>query len=221
MNIKSIIQDRLNLFLAAFILLFFLLPFIEAKDLHFSVAPFVFFIIIFLSLCMTHLPRRLFFQSLLFLGLAFCLDLILMATVSPLLERIILIFIRLFYGGLLILSLKFLLRKMLALDEDAVTLVKLGVSGYLLVGFLWSIFYSFIFIFDKKIFSKLIIEQIPFFQYSFSTLTTLKFAKMVPVNPWAVNLSYLEVIIGHIFLAVFIGKIVSFYAARYSTRSSQ
>jgi len=218
MNVKNFIQDRFNLFLAAFISLFFLLPFIEAKEVHFSVAPFVFFIIISLSLCMVYLPRRLFFQCLLFLGLAFCLDLILTVTTSPLLEKIIMIFIHLTYGGLLILSLKFLLRKMLALDEDAVTLVKTGVSGYFLIGLLWSIFYSFIFIFDKKIFSKFMIEQIPFFQYSFSTLTTLKFSEVTPVNPWATNFSYLEVIAGYIFLAVFIGKIVSFYAARYSRK---
>lgn len=215
MNFKSFIRNPFNLFLMVFISLFFLLPFVETKEIRFSIAPLVFLIVIFLSFCIACLPGKLFFQCLLFLGLAFCSDLILMLTISPLWERMLLIFIHLVYGGLLILSLRFFLRKMLALNEDAAALVKAGISGYLLIGFLWSIFYSFIFIFDKKIFSEFIIEQIPFFQYSFSTLTTLKFSEVVPVNPWAVNVSYLEVIAGYIFLAVFIGKIVSFYAARY------
>lgn len=92
-----------------------------------------------------------------------------------------------------------------------------GISVYLLIGFLWSLFYGAIQYLDKNAFSHSVKPQ-DFYSMSiylsFTTLTTLGYGDILPVNPFAMMLTNLEAIIGQMYPAIFIAILVGGYLSQ-------
>lgn len=86
---------------------------------------------------------------------------------------------------------------------------------YLLLGTLWSLLYGFTEFFLPQAFDyggdqpKDAAAQ--FLYYSFVTLTTLGYGDVTPVHPIARTLSYLEAVIGQLYLAVLVASLVGRY----------
>ena len=89
-----------------------------------------------------------------------------------------------------------------------------GICLYLLLGILWYFFYQIIFFFDPDAFSiSETYKQGHFlFYFSFTTLTTLGYGDISPINSFAMMLANLEALVGQLFPAIFIAKLVSLYS---------
>lgn len=102
-----------------------------------------------------------------------------------------------------------------------------AMSAYLLMGVIWAVLYSMIEYNQPHSFSALATEN-PFeirdgsgskafstlVYYSFVTLTTLGYGDITPVAPVARTFSWLEAVLGQLYLAVLIGRLVGLHIAR-------
>ncbi len=92
-----------------------------------------------------------------------------------------------------------------------------GICVYLLIGFLWSLFYGVVQYLDPNAFSPSVTPG-GFYSkgiyLSFTTLTTLGYGDILPVNPFAMMLTNLEAIIGQMYPAIFIAILVGAYLSQ-------
>ena len=89
-----------------------------------------------------------------------------------------------------------------------------GICIYFLLGIFWFFMYRIIVFFDPAAFS--MSEEVNtsnLFYFSFTTLTTLGYGDITPVNPFAMTLTNAEALVGQIYPAIVIAKLVSLYEA--------
>ncbi|MDD3375000.1 MAG: hypothetical protein PHY73_04685 [Candidatus Omnitrophica bacterium] len=211
MNFLKIAQEKMNVLLFVLISLFFLMP--ALQDVHpiIPISPFVFFFILVLSLRAGSLKMKTFWQSILLVAIGFFLDLILAFITTPLLERVLIVSVHGIYILILGLSIKMIIKKLMEQEDDVVNIFKSGICGYLLIGLLWAVLYSFTYWINRANFSTYELGQIPFFYFSYSVLTSLKFSGVFPVTTWAISLAYLEIISGQIFLIIFVARMAAIF----------
>lgn len=91
--------------------------------------------------------------------------------------------------------------------------VKGGISIYLMIGILWYMFYELILLIDVDAFSIQIenLETYKLVYFSYTTLTTLGYGDISPINKLAMALANLEAIIGQMYPAIFIARLVTLY----------
>jgi hypothetical protein len=91
-----------------------------------------------------------------------------------------------------------------------------GISVYLLIGHLWFLFYRIVYLIDPKAFFNSIERHGLYLliYYSFTTLTSLGYGDIVPVNRIVMLLSNIEAIVGQLFPAIFIARLVSLFSAQ-------
>ncbi|MGK7956743.1 MAG: ion channel [Crocosphaera sp.] len=99
-------------------------------------------------------------------------------------------------------------------NEERVNLdvIRGGICIYLLLGMFWFFLYQIIMFFDANALS--IPEGIShssLFYFSFTTLTTLGYGDILPNNAFAMILTNAEALVGQIYPAVVIAKLVSLY----------
>lgn len=91
--------------------------------------------------------------------------------------------------------------------------IKGSICIYLMIGILWSTLYKILFNLDNTAFdlSQLIqaTPQYQLFYFSLTTLTTLGYGDITPLNSVGMMLSNLEGLLGQLFPAIFISKLVS------------
>jgi hypothetical protein len=100
-------------------------------------------------------------------------------------------------------------------SEKSVTAdtVKGGISIYILVGIWWETLYSTLWAFDRASF----IQDVPkagnpdFYYFSLTTLTALGYGDIVPASQCAKIASTLEAMVGQVYLAVFIARLVGLH----------
>jgi hypothetical protein len=105
-------------------------------------------------------------------------------------------------------------------DQD---LIRGGICIYLILGFLWSIFYLIIWQLDPTAFKGLAPGDAnqKLFYFSFTTLTTLGYGDILPVNRLAMTLTNLEAIVGQLYPAIAIAKLVSLYTSADSAETAE
>ncbi len=90
-----------------------------------------------------------------------------------------------------------------------------AVAIYLLIGITWSLIYSLIHGIDQTAFGDLIDSQKgywnQFVYFSFTTLTTLGYGDIVALSPAARTLSMLQAVMGVMFEALIIARLVGLY----------
>ncbi|MEL7034672.1 MAG: ion channel [Cyanobacteria bacterium J06592_8] len=98
--------------------------------------------------------------------------------------------------------------------------IKGGICVYLLIGILWAFLYEVFFLTNSDSFSENILykQEInydlkPFLYYSFTTLTTLGYGDIVPQTYVAMMFSNLEAIVGQLYPAIIIARLVGLYTA--------
>ena len=91
--------------------------------------------------------------------------------------------------------------------------LKGGISIYLMIGLLWYIFYELILLIDVDAFSIQIedLETYKLVYFSYTTLTSLGYGDISPLNKLAMALANLEAIIGQMYPAIFIARLVTLY----------
>jgi hypothetical protein len=110
------------------------------------------------------------------------------------------------------LSILFLGRKMYQSEEVNGDTLLGGISLYLLFGILWYIFYNLIYILNQNAFSQNSeMSNYDLLYFSITTLTTLGYGDIIPVNRIAMGLTNIEAIIGQLYPAIFLARLVSLY----------
>ncbi len=99
-------------------------------------------------------------------------------------------------------------------DSD---ILKGGICIYIMLGLLWGLLYSMTIYLDVDAFNypadydvDLMFRELMYF--SFTTLTTLGYGDITPKSDLAMTLSNLQAIIGQLYPAIFIARLVSLYS---------
>ncbi len=118
------------------------------------------------------------------------------------------------------------------LAPGSVTVDKLAaaVNVYLLLGLAWAIAYGLIAAFNYDAFSAAQVEfqtleeyvhfgaEFVFIYYSFVTLTTLGYGDILPITPAAQTAAWMEAVIGQLFVAVTLARLVGMFGKDESFR---
>jgi len=109
-----------------------------------------------------------------------------------------------------------ILRHILIEKEITGDLIMGGACAFVLLGLVWAFAYYLLEIFEPNSFKgieKRSDDMWDFFYYSFVTLTTLGYGDIVAVSKQARGLTVLEAIIGQLYLAIMISRLVSLHIA--------
>lgn len=91
-----------------------------------------------------------------------------------------------------------------------------GICIYLMIGLVWYLFYSLVVLIDFNAFDNIAPAVTSTSQkllyFSFTTLTTLGYGDILPISGLAMTLTNLEAIIGQMFPAIFIARLVGLYS---------
>ena len=97
-----------------------------------------------------------------------------------------------------------------------------AVNVYFLIGLTWSHFYSIIYALSPASFAVTSPDPSYFLYYSYVTMSTLGYGDITPLTPVARSFAYMEAMIGQLFLAVLVARLVGQHivdAGRKSTGS--
>ena len=87
-----------------------------------------------------------------------------------------------------------------------------AISGYMLIGISWAAMYQMLLLLDSESVHPLIPgEWGNCVYFSFTTLTTLGFGDVTPVSPYARSLVAIESVVGPMYLAILIARLVAAY----------
>jgi len=106
-----------------------------------------------------------------------------------------------------------------------------AISVYLLIGIFWSVVYSIVAIVQPESFSSYKIDEVggmvryaggaDFLYFSFVTLATLGYGDISPKTPLAQTASWVEGVVGQLFIAITIASLVGMKVADYQTKARQ
>ena len=106
-----------------------------------------------------------------------------------------------------------LLKHILTARRVTVNMLCRAVSAYMLIGIAWASAYKVVLMLDPDTIRGLTSEDTwgDFAYYSFTVLTTLGFGDVTPISPYARSLTILQALLGPLYLAVSIAKLVAMY----------
>jgi hypothetical protein len=112
-----------------------------------------------------------------------------------------------------------LLRRLFRTERVTADTLSAAISGYFLLGILWSFAYALLLQLDPDAFRAVGSGGASdLFYFSFVTLTTLGYGDITPVSDAAETLAVLEAVVGQLYLAITIARLVGMHiAARQST----
>jgi hypothetical protein len=123
------------------------------------------------------------------------------------------VFSLLFTGTLTTLILVYLFNE----SEVTFDLIVGSICGYFIIGFFWTYLYSILEMFNAGSFlipAGMGTENTYFTYYSFVTLTTLGYGDMTPLSHPARSLSLLEAVVGQLYVAILIARLVGTHIAQ-------
>ncbi|MGK7958933.1 ion channel [Crocosphaera sp.] len=193
------------------ILLFLLAPFGSLHSSLSIIVSFCFLVTLLLGLNTLAFPKRVLFLFRFFATLGFISDIITFPNSNYLTELSSLMSYS-FYGIFYILVIIAIGSRISHEQEVNLNVVRGGVCIYLLLGILWFFFYKIIVFFDVNAFSfPETMSKDSLFYFSFTTLTTLGYGDILPQNAFAMTFANAEALVGQIYPAVVIAKLVSLY----------
>lgn len=128
-------------------------------------------------------------------------------------------YVSLLVTGLLInsiflgMSIYLIVRELFSQKKVTNDTIKGGICAYIMIGIVWSVLYQIVFLIDPSSFQATCEGcSLDLFHFSFVTLTSLGYGDMVPVNTWSRSLANIEAIIGMMYPAVYIARLVGLYS---------
>lgn len=128
--------------------------------------------------------------------------------------NIIALFSNGFYALFIILAIVHLSKSIFKQNCVDLNVLNGGIAVFLLSAFLWYNLYVIVLSLDASAFKGLSTQgeqQHQMFYYSFVTITTLGYGDITPINKFAMTLANAEAIVGLLFPAIFIARLVSLY----------
>ncbi|BAU65324.1 Ion transport 2 domain protein [Stanieria sp. NIES-3757] len=217
------IQNKYSLLLFTLILLFIIGPFFTGI-IGQIVTELLFFGIILSIIRTFNLPKKNFFLYVGLAGLAFFFNIIsdiyiLSQGLESNFDKLLILISDLINSVFIILALLSINKKLFLIQKVNNNIIRGGIAVFLLIGLLWTFIYHIIFLLDPNAFSysrelqELQEEYNYLFYFSFTTLTTLGYGDVTPINQFAMNLTNLEAIVGMMYPSIFIARLVSLYTA--------
>ena len=196
------------------LLLLFIAYAIVGEQIEEIILSFILLSVIVLIVRTFYLRKRAFYFYLTIAGLGFVADCVYILFADslhfPFLPALIASSI---YICFFILSIILMTHKLFQYEEVTMDTIIGGICVFLLIGDLWFLFYAAIYLFDSEAFaySQKIIRPFDLLYFSFTTLTTVGYGDILPVTRLAKIVANFEAIIGVIFPAVFISRLVGIY----------
>lgn len=107
-----------------------------------------------------------------------------------------------------------LVRRLFHTDRVTADTLSSAISGYFLLGILWAFLYGVLHTLQPGSFRGLDTPDAPqLFYFSFVTLTTLGYGDIVPVTDAAETAAVFEAVVGQLYLAVMIARLVGLHIA--------
>ena len=206
------LKNKYNHLLTLFVILFIISPFLEDQNVSVPFSGVIFFFSIVFTLRAVIDSKRLYHITIGIITVGFTFYLLLKYKLTPVVLEYHYIFLSvLSFTIALLISIHALTRKILKEEVVNNDTIKGGICLYFLIGLAYAQVYFLIFLFDPNAFSvqNIHLGDLLYFQYySFTTLTTLGFGDITPINKIAMNISYLEAITGQMMIAVFIARLI-------------
>ncbi len=209
---KTLIKDRFVHLLVVLLSCFLLYPFLKRSEAVIPIVPLIFLVSIILVLRALQLRKRIFIICVIIAALAYLSDIFFALEKVPYLKELFSIISSIIYAVFLLMAIVFITRKLFNVRKVTTDTIIGGICVYVLIGFLWALFYYLIYSFDKGAFSLPAGNNTPnLFYFSFITLTTTGYGDIFASDEIAMVLSSLEAIIGQIYLAVLIARLVGLH----------
>ncbi len=207
-------KNKYTSLLLNLIILFLLIPlsaYLKNTEFLFSLS---FTLMIIFAIKTLNLSKQILNLFYILAGLSLITDLINIydtSQISQLLTNVTNIFDAIF----LIFSIMTIYRKINLETNVNNDVIRGSICIYLMLGILWYLFYQIIYVFDINAFRfpefRSASENINLFYFSFTTLTTVGYGDITPMNNYAMIISNLEGLCGQLFPAIAIGTLVSLY----------
>ena len=212
---NQVTSKNLTRLLISLIIIFFLLPFSSSVILD-DLKSLLFLITNLLIVNLLYLPKIGKFTLRTFAVLASVLD---VSYTNQIVNLGKIVFLsNLFYAIFMILAIILLGDLIFKEKKVDINTINGGIAIFLLLAFLWFTLYSLILAFDPNAFNGLssadLEQQYQLFYYSFTTITTLGYGDITPVNKLAMSLANAQAIVGLMYPAIFIARLVSLYTTQ-------
>jgi hypothetical protein len=207
------VHKKYTQLLLSLISLLILSPFLQS-DIAKIIQDFILFLAIIIIISVFHLRRKIerIFYRLLVLIVLF-LDSVIRLNLLP--KHFILIsFNALVESSFLGIAIYLIIKQIFTESRVTRDTIRGGICVYLLFGFVFAIFFRAIYLLSPQSFYVLVTNYGGFFDssyFSFLTLTTLGYGDIIPISPLARSLTNIEGIIGIIYPATTIARLVSLY----------
>lgn len=124
------------------------------------------------------------------------------------------------YAFYLLVAIVMMLQRMFASEKVTGDTIRGGICVYFLIGFFWTVLYYLIFAVDQQAFYlPSHWDDVYLFYFSFTTLTTLGYGDVYPINRLAMVLTNLEAMVGQLYLGVFIARMVGLHIIHHQSKS--
>lgn len=211
-------KENRYIHLLVILLVFFLsFPFVKNIRTEFAVIATLFFLAIVFTLRAIELERSTYIACFAMGGAGLAVGFAAFFGVDAGIRQALIALSLGIYALFMIVSIVFMVQKMFSTTKVTGDVIRGGISVYLLLGFLWTLFYVLIYHFDPKAFFVIHPWHDSFlFYFSFSTLTTLGYGDISPVNKAAMVLANLEAIVGQLYLAIFVARLVGLHVIHHA-----
>lgn len=220
MRLRSLVraaENKYNRLLATLILIYLFSPFL----LNWSIGDLiVFFVFLGAILVVIYQIQRNKWTIWIYISLAvsaLIMRLLTYSTLTPLnFTRFFEVFSTFILLAFLSLSIYLILRELTIAEQITADIIKGGICVYFLVGFCWAALYGIIYIFDIQSFNVISpsTSRADLTHFSFTTLTTVGYGDIAPVSDVARVFANLEGMVGVMYPAIFIARLVSLYSNR-------
>jgi hypothetical protein len=213
---RKSIQNKYSQLLAIIILLFLAAPILDGITGQILIS--VVFLGTIIAIIRTfNLNKRFFFLLLILAGLSFSLDIYSKLQGDFDQNKPLGLIIEVIYSLFVLTALVTLNRKIFSEKKVNADTIKGGISVFFLIGILWALLYRIVQLLDPNAFSQPqetlnLLDSM--FYFSFTTLTTLGYGDITPVSDIARTLANLEAVVGMMYPAIFIARLVGLYTAQ-------
>lgn len=207
-------NTKYNHLFISIIVIFVLSPLARYYTVANNIFSFSFFSVVIFSINTLSFSSRMIFICRVIAAIAFVADLIDIKN-NPQLSEILSIIGNLCFGLFILISIVAITTRVVEEKKVNLDVIKGAICIYFMLGILWFSLYYTIFLFDENAFSfpdtSLNRIRSQLFYFSFTTLTTLGYGDITPFNAFAMMLANGEALMGQLFPAIFLAKLVSSY----------
>lgn len=201
-------------------LIFFLIP-IASSPLGYFLIIAGFFLTNLLVINTLSIPQVWVYSLRLLAAISFIFELVSFPE-SLILTQVTSILALISYAGFMILAIIAIGSKIFTQTKVDIDIINGGICVFLLLGFLWFNFYRIILFIDSNAFQGLSSSEsetsYQMLYYSFTTLTTLGYGDITPINKFAMTFANAEAIFGLMYPAIFIARLVGLYTTQEQER---